>query len=172
MTAAVMSACAVSSFAQDAPKGKEMNPEQFTQERAERIADELALDDRARTKFIDTYCSYFKEMKEICPWQDRRDPEKCTARLSDKELDQAMRERLDRSRKMLDLKEKYYEEYSKFLNPRQIQKLYEMQRHMMGRHFHNGPHHDGCPVPGRRPYHDAGHHMGHGPAHGGCCPVR
>lgn len=175
MTAAVISVCSVTSFAQPEQKQK-MTPEQFTQARAERIADELALDEKTRGKFVDTYCNYFKEMQEICPWQDRsrgdKTQEKVSSRLSDKELDQAMRDRLDRSRKMLDLKVKYYEEYSKFLNPRQIQKMYDMQRHMMERHFHHGPHHDACPVPGRRPHHDAGHHAGYGPAHGGCCPVQ
>jgi Spy/CpxP family protein refolding chaperone len=153
-----------------APEQK-MNPEQFIEAKAGRIADELALDDSTREKFIDTYCGYFREMHAVCPGPEgrfcpleKRGPESTADRLTDKEIDKAMRERFDRQQKLLDLRVKYYEEYSKFLNPRQIQKVYDLQMKMAGRHFQHGPHHDRGPQTAHRHFHR------HGPEH--CCPAR
>ena len=78
--------------------------------------------------------------------QDRPDPEK--------KVDKAIRARFEHSGKLLEIREKYYEEYSTFLSPKQIQKVYDIERRMMDRlsHHRPGPHpdHDGAPCHERR----------------------
>ena len=44
---------------------------------------------------------------------------------TDAEVDKMMRERFAQGRKMLDIREKYYDEFRKFLSPKQVQKVYE-----------------------------------------------
>ena len=41
------------------------------------------------------------------------------------EVDKMMRERFAQSRKMLDIREKYYDEFRKFLAPKQVQKIFD-----------------------------------------------
>ena len=162
ITAAAISACAVTAVAQPKTGQKqEMTPEQHVAIRAEHIAGELALDDATRTQFIDTYCNYFKEMHAIFQSykpegkpQEGQEPGQTVKQKTDKEIDQAIRNRLECSQKMLDLKVKYYEEYSKFLNPRQIQKVYDMQRPHFNRDFRRP---DRRPAPCGGPYCDGPH---------------
>lgn len=44
-----------------------------------------------------------------------------------------MKERFAHSQKILNLREKYYGEYSKFLTQKQIQRVYQLERQMMQR---------------------------------------
>lgn len=59
--------------------------------------------------------------------------------------EQAIKERFERSQQLLDLREKYYEEYSKILTQKQIQRVYELERQAMNRlekhhrHGHKAP---------------------------------
>ena len=45
--------------------------------------------------------------------------------LTDAKVDQMMKERFAISRKTLDVREKYYDEFRKFLSPKQVQKIYD-----------------------------------------------
>ena len=53
--------------------------------------------------------------------------------MTDAETDQVIKARMERGRQILDLREKYYKEYSKFLTPRQIQRVYELEKKSMKR---------------------------------------
>ena len=44
---------------------------------------------------------------------------------TDEEVDKMMRDRFKQSRKMLEVREKYYDEFRKFLSPKQVQKVYD-----------------------------------------------
>ena len=48
--------------------------------------------------------------------------------LTDAEVEQVIKARFAQSRKMLDIREKYYNEFRKFLSPKQIQKMYNMEK--------------------------------------------
>lgn len=48
---------------------------------------------------------------------------------TDAEVEQAIKARFAQSRKILDVREKYYNEFRKFLSPKQIQKMYNMEKH-------------------------------------------
>ena len=166
LSTAVISAGSFSSFAQPGPEGTKKSPEEFISEHAGHIADELALDDSTREKFIGTFCRFHEEMHRLLNVPDKnnrpgdvRAQEKSS--LSDKEIDRKIRDRFERRQKILDLQVRYYDKYRKFLNPRQVQKVYEMQH--MHRDFNPG--FRGCCDPSmhKGPRHDIRHHTGHGP---------
>ena len=52
---------------------------------------------------------------------------------TDAEAEQAIKQRMERSQKILDLREKYYKRYSQFLTPKQIERVYELERKTMQR---------------------------------------
>ncbi len=136
-----------------------LTPEQMMQKQSQRMAKALLLDDATAAKFMPVYENFLKELRD-CRMEGRRDmpgrPEvKKDAGTpdvkplpTDAEIEQQMKDDFARCRKMLDIREKYFDEFSKFLTPQQIQKIYKPgKRHAM----HRG---DDCPrsgkaVPGR-----------------------
>ncbi len=103
--------------------------EQLAEKQARHISEQLAMDDKTSQRFIETYCQQQREiwaLRKEMPRQNRR-PQ------TDKEAEQAMKGRFERSRKLLELREKYYGIYSKFLTQKQIQRVYTLEKQMMGR---------------------------------------
>ena len=54
---------------------------------------------------------------------------------TDEQVDKMMRDRFKQSRKMLDIREKYYDEFRKFLSPKQVEKVYNQGMMNQGK-FH------------------------------------
>jgi len=52
---------------------------------------------------------------------------------TDAQAEQAIKRRFEHSQKLLDIREKYYAEYSKFLTQKQIQRVYQLEKQMMSR---------------------------------------
>ena len=136
------------------------NPEkkQLKQERREKLADaqarhianELALDDATSQKFISTFTDYQKEFWAL---KDETRPEK-KHEMTEADAEKNIKMRMERKRKMLDLREKYYKKYSQFLTQKQIQRVYDieerdMQRLSEGMKGHHGQHHHGKKGPGK-----------------------
>ena len=48
--------------------------------------------------------------------------------LTDAEVEQVIKARFAQSRKMLDIREKYYNEFRKILSPKQIAKIYQTEK--------------------------------------------
>lgn len=123
---------------------KRMGHEQMSEMKAKRIADDLVLDDKTAEKFKTTYMDYMKEMHQLWqkdfPMNGGKDKEgdkmKKKKDLSDAEVEKMIEDRFEQSRKMLDIREKYYKEFKKFLTPKQIQKMYDKEMGDAGR-FHN-----------------------------------
>lgn len=115
-----------------------MSREQLAEKQAKHIAHELAFDETTTQQFIETYCAYQQEVWALGP-RPKANP------TNDEEAEQAIRKRFERSQQILDLREKYYEEYSKFLTQQQIQRVYELERQCMrnlSNHRDEGrPHH-------------------------------
>lgn len=131
MLAVALFTCMGAQAQQSAAKDTQKNREDFVQKQAQRIADQLAFDDQTTDKFVKTYSQYCKEVEALRPTrQPNREQEKA---LTDKEVEQKIKERFDRSRKMLDIREKYYSEYSKFLTPKQIDRVYQLEQQMKRR---------------------------------------
>ena len=115
---------------------KRMTVEQMADKQANKIVGDLGLDDKTAAKFKDVYAKYMKEMndlrKEGMDFRMRGRIQKgdTLAKMkmqmpTDAEVDKMMRDRFKQSRKMLDIREKYYDEFRKFLSPKQVQKVYD-----------------------------------------------
>ena len=125
---------------------KRMTIEQMTDMQANKIIGDLGLDDKTAAKFKDVYAKYMKEMndlrKEGMDFRMRGRIQKgdTLAKMkmqmpTDSEVDKMMRDRFKQSRKMLDIREKYYDEFRKFLSPKQVEKVYNQGMMNQGK-FH------------------------------------
>ena len=61
--------------------------------------------------------------------------------LTEEEIKAEFKQRFAQSRSVIDIREKYYKEYSRFLTQKQIKKMYELERQSMDRimKHQNGP---------------------------------
>jgi hypothetical protein len=104
-----------------------MTREQFSETQAKHIADQLALDDKTSDRFVKLYMQQQREVWSLGPRLKKSKDS------SESESEQAIQERFERSQKLLNIREKYYKEYSKFLSQKQIQRMYEIERQTMRR---------------------------------------
>lgn len=122
-----MATFCVSTYAQKGDR-QHMTREQLAETQAKYIAKEMAMDDITTKQFIETFCRFQKEIWALGPR-----PKKDIPTHTDEETEQALKARFAHSQKILDLRQKYYEEYSKFLTQKQIKRVYEMERQIMDR---------------------------------------
>lgn len=119
---------------QDAkPERRQFNREQMQEMQCNQIIKALALDDATAAKFTPVYKKYMEEMRSTRAMNSRKNKtvaDKQTPKPvpTDAEVEQAIKERFAQSRKMLDIREKYYNEFRKFLSPKQIQKMYNLEK--------------------------------------------
>lgn len=115
--------------AQDNEK-KRPSREQLAELQARHIAGSLALDDATAKKFVDAYRDYQQEV-----WNSGTSMKKrvVAQSLTDAEIEKNIKERFAHSRKLLDIREKYYGVYRGFLSPKQIQRVYELEKQVMKR---------------------------------------
>ena len=125
---------------------KRMTMEQMVDMQSNKIIGELGLDDKTAAKFKDVYAKYMKEMNDLRKegmdfrMRGRMQKGDTLAKMkiqmpTDDEVDKMMRERFATSRKMLDIREKYYDEFRKFLAPKQVQKIFDKGQMNRGK-FH------------------------------------
>ena len=115
--------------AQDNEK-KRPSREQLAELQARHIAGSLALDDATAKKFVDAYRDYQQEV-----WNSGTSMKKrvVAQSLTDAEIEKNIKERFAHSRKLLDIREKYYDVYRGFISPKQIQRVYELEKQVMKR---------------------------------------
>lgn len=106
--------------------------EQLAGIQAKEIAEEMAMDDATRQKFIDTYDRYQKEIWALSPKLGKQRGRDNFER-SDAESEQLIKDRFARSQQILAIRQKYYAEYSKFLTQRQIERVYELEKQIKQR---------------------------------------
>lgn len=99
--------------------------EELAVKQAEHISETLAFDKATSEKFKETYCGFQKELWALGPDHGKQ--------RSDNPSEEEMRQRFERSQKILDLRKKYYDIYSTFLTPKQISRVYEIECDMMRR---------------------------------------
>ena len=128
-------------------KKQRMSREQLAEAQAKHIAHDLALDDATSQKFVKAFCDYQKEVWALGPRTHGKNGKK--AEMTDDEVEKAIKERMERSQKILDLREKYYKEYNKFLTPKQIQRVYDLEKQTMKRLGRRGQP-EQRPQPGQR----------------------
>lgn len=135
-------ACALfvqTSQAQD--RRPDMSWEKMQDMQIDFMAQSLSLSDKDTEKLKEVYKEYSKEMRTLMgtprrPKEEKKndgEPQNPWKTMSDEEVEAMIKGRFEQSRKMLDLHEKYYDKYRKFLSPKQIQKIYDMEMMNMGR---------------------------------------
>ena len=117
----------VNSFAQNANDKQRLNREQLSEKQAKYIANELMLDNETTDKFVNVYTQCQKEVWALGP-RPRRN-----ANGNEEQIEQNIKKRFEMSEKILDIRQKYYKEYSKFMTQKQIQRVYEIEKNMMKR---------------------------------------
>ncbi len=98
----------------------------------------LMLDDATTIKFTPVYEKYLKELRECRMMNRKPRTEKAKATdanakkerpsMTDDEIATMLRNQFTQSRKMLDVREKYYNEFSKILSQKQILKIYQQEK--------------------------------------------
>lgn len=132
LCAIMMAMCTTAVMAQSNNRSnsqQRISREELAQKQAEYISRQLALEDAVSQQFIATYLDYQKEVWALGPRLKRSQQ----ANQTDAEAEQAIKQRMERSQKILDLREKYYKRYSQFLTQKQIERAYELEREAMQR---------------------------------------
>lgn len=127
MLAITMVVLCANAYAQNSDRQR-MTREQLAETQAKYITKKMAMDDAAAEKFVKTFCRFQQEVWALGP-RLRKD----ASNRSDSETEQALKARFEHSKKILDLRKKYYVEYSKFLTQKQIERVYKLERQMMRR---------------------------------------
>lgn len=129
MLVVAMTMFTVNSFAQ-APNNKQrLTREQLSEKQAKYIANDLSLDDETTAKFINTYTQCQKEIWALGP-RPRRNGNNNN---NEEQIEQNIKKRFEMSEKILNIRQKYYKEYSKFMTQKQIQRVYEIEKDMKKR---------------------------------------
>ena len=136
MMVVAMMTVSTSVCAQVPNQKQRLSREQLAEKQAQYIAHDLGLDDKASSKFIDTYTQFQKEVWTLGPRPHHKKGEVKT----DAQTEQEIKHRFEMSEKILDIRQKYYKKYSQFLTQQQIQRVYEIERQMMKRFAQKGPH--------------------------------
>lgn len=136
-------------------KDRKLTTEQIIQKQTDIMIKSLVLDDKEAAMFEQVYGKYIAEKKAVrdkyrsdrstyCDGEQRCIPEEGKCRLTDAQIEAKIRDDFKSSRAILDLREKYYNEFRKFLSPRQIQKIYNFEKrgarrfNRLPRHMWNG----------------------------------
>lgn len=115
--------CSVPSFAQQKGTGKQ----QKTEMRTAHIATILGLNDANAARFTTLYNRCSNEMHAAQKKYARTHPQK-GQRLTDQQVKANIEKQFGLTQSILDIRKKYYAEFSKFLAPRQIERLYELEK--------------------------------------------
>ena len=130
----LMMVCVCQVYAQ-ADSQRKAQRQQLAKAQANHIAEELDLSGKKRALFIQTYCNCQKEIWALGP--------KSTASKDKNETEtdarESIRNRFDHSKRILAIREKYYEKYSKFLSQKEIEQVYELERQAMRRLSQRNP---------------------------------
>jgi len=148
LCAIMMAVCTTSVLAQDKRNKRQRIPrEELALRQAKHIANELAFDDATTERFTQTFCEYQKEVWALNPRHEHRQHQDTI--MTDAEAEQAIKAQMERSQKLLDLREKYYAKYNEYLTPKQIQRVYQLEKQMM-RKLARKPHGQRGPRPGAK----------------------
>ncbi len=112
---------------QKRPQTQRKTPEQLAVMQARHIATELAFDEETARKFTEAYCQYQKELRDL-KTKAARPRVKSDEEQTEESIAESILAQFDQSRKIVDLREKYYHEYSRFLTQRQIRRIYAIER--------------------------------------------
>ena len=113
--------------------------EQMVQMQTNQMVKTLMLDDATAAKFTPVYEKYLNELRE-CRMMNikprvKKDATQATeatktprSAMTDADIAKMLKDQFAQSRKMLDIREKYYNEFSKILSQKQILKIYQQEK--------------------------------------------
>lgn len=128
LCAIMMAVCTTAVQAQNSLSNEQrMSREQLAEKQGKYIARELAFDEQTTQKFLATWLDYQKEVWALGPRLKKHNKDSQT----DAEAELVIKQRMERSQKILDLREKYYKKYSAFLSQKQIERVYELEQKAM-----------------------------------------
>jgi len=113
-----------------------MTREQFAEKQARRIAEAMAMDDATASRFVKTYGECQKEVWAISPKREKG-ARRNAAEMTDADAEQKLKAGFEHSQKILDIRRKYYAEYSKFLTQKQVKRVYELEKQTKNRLMHH-----------------------------------
>lgn len=116
--------------------------EQIIEMQGNQMVKVLMLDDATAAKFLPVYTRYLTALRECRTMnrhlrvdntasQTKQTPETKPAvkpALTDAQIEKLIQDQFAQSRKILDTREKYYNEFRKLLTPKQIAKIYQTER--------------------------------------------
>ena len=108
--------------AQNTKEEKRVTEEQRIEKKVQRIQEMLCLDDETSAKFAPLYKAYIQEMKAC---HKAPDPNIKKEGRTDEQIKARMKEHFELQQKMLDTQEKYFNEFQKFLNAKQLEKIFQ-----------------------------------------------
>ncbi len=124
----------------DGRQRQRLTREQLAEKQSAYIVKQLGLNDATAKKFADVYMRNQKEMWEAMPPRPERAPQGAPANgpKTDAESEKQIKNEFAMSEKLLNIRQKYYKEYSKFLSQQQILRVYEIDRQMHERFARGG----------------------------------
>lgn len=113
---------------------KVMTPEEKEEKMTARMVQQLLLSDADAAKFTPLYKKFMAEKRALRPQREEmKNSADATAAPkaapTDAEIKKAAKERFAQQRKMIDLNEKYYNEFSKILTAKQVEKVMSSAKH-------------------------------------------
>lgn len=148
---AILLGCTTTVFAQENDgQRKNRSKDERIERQTQALIHALQLDETKATQFRDIYKNYRKELDEAIQkpeeWKQlaatKGQKQQGKTELTDEQKDKLMQFRFERAQKRLDIKEKYYTEFRKFLSPKQVERIYADKGHTRdNRHMKGGPKH-------------------------------
>lgn len=113
--------------------------EELADKQARHIAQTMAFDEATTKQFVETYTACQKEIWALGPRIKGARKQANAQQQTEAEVKQDIALQFERSEKLLQIRQKYYAEYSKFLTQNQIKRVYVLERQMMKRLANHRP---------------------------------
>lgn len=127
----VVTMCSSVVMAQEKSKER-LSREELALVQAQTIAKKLSMNDEVSKRFENLYVQQQKEIWALGPRLKNQNSQRATPN-SEEETKKEIEERFERSEKILEIRQKYYLEYSKFLSQNEIKRIYQLERKIMER---------------------------------------
>ena len=120
-------------------KRQRLTREELADKQARHIAQTMAFDESTTKQFVETYTACQKEIWALGPRMKGARKQANTQQQTEAEAKEDIAMQFERSEKLLQIRQKYYAEYSKFLTQNQIKRVYVLERQMMKRLANHRP---------------------------------
>ena len=120
-------------------KRQRLTREELADKQARHIAQTMAFDEATTKQFVETYTACQKEIWALGPRMKGAHKQANTQQQTEAEAKEDIALQFERSEKLLQIRQKYYAEYSKFLTQNQIKRVYVLERRMMKRLANHRP---------------------------------